>query len=132
MNASLALADTSFFVGREAGRPMATALPRETMVSSITLAELSLGVQAAKDEATRVRRLTTLMLAAEREILPADRIVASVWAQMMTEITRSGRPIPKARVNDAWIAATARMHDLPVVTQDAGFFAFPGVQVIRV
>lgn len=132
MISSTALADTSFFVARETGRPMATALPRMTMVSSITLAELPLGVRAARDDATREARLATLMLATDHEILPADRIVASVWAQLMTEIAGSGRPLPKARVNDAWIAATARMHDLPVITQDAGFAAFPGVQVIRV
>ncbi|WP_220136761.1 PIN domain-containing protein [Streptomyces himalayensis] len=132
MSSELALADTSFFVGREAGRPMAAALPRRFGVSSITLAELSLGVSTARDGETRARRLATLRTAAGHRILVPDRIVASVWSQMMAEIVRSGRRLPKARVNDAWIAATARANSIPVITQDDGFTAFPGVQVIRV
>jgi predicted nucleic acid-binding protein len=71
-------------------------------------------------------------MASEHEVVAPNRIVASVWSQLMAEITRSGRRLPKARVNDGWIAATARAHGVPVITQDAGFAAFPGVQVIRV
>ncbi|WP_455351136.1 PIN domain-containing protein [Streptomyces sp. SYSU K217416] len=127
-----ALADTSFFVARETGRQLAAVLPRRLYISSITIGELSLGVQAARDGNARSQRLATLLMAADHEILSPDRIVASVWSQMMAEIAQSGRPLPKSRVNDAWIAATARAHDVPVVTQDFGFTAFPGVAVIRV
>ncbi|NGO48431.1 PIN domain-containing protein [Streptomyces ureilyticus] len=132
MISSTALADTSFFVARETGRPMATAMSRGILISTITIGELSLGVQAARTEADRSRRLATLLMASEHEVVAPNRIVASVWSQLMAEITRSGRRLPKARVNDGWIAATARAHGVPVITQDAGFAAFPGVQVIRV
>ncbi|OAH12080.1 PIN domain-containing protein [Streptomyces jeddahensis] len=132
MNTGYALADTSVFVARETGRALASQLPRSVFVSSITLAELSLGVISSLDAKTRAKRLATLGVAATYQILPADRIVASVWSQMMAEIVRSGRRLPKARVNDAWIAATARASSIPVVTQDDGFTAFPGVEVIRV
>ncbi|NGO08427.1 type II toxin-antitoxin system VapC family toxin [Streptomyces sp. HC44] len=132
MTATYALADTSVFVARETGRSMASPLPRNVFISPVTLAELSLGVLASRDDATRARRLATLTVASRYTVLAPDRIVASVWSQMMTEIAEAGRPMPKSRVNDAWIAATARMHDLPVITQDAGFTTFPGVQVIRV
>jgi predicted nucleic acid-binding protein len=132
MSSGHALADTSVFVARENGRRLASPLPRGVYVSAITLAELSLGVISAPDTETRTTRLATLGVAAKYKILSADRIVASVWSQMMAEIVGSGQRLPKARVNDAWIAATARTHGLPVVTQDDGFTAFPGVQVIRV
>jgi hypothetical protein len=35
---STALADTSFFVARETGRPMATAMSRGILISTITIA----------------------------------------------------------------------------------------------
>jgi len=38
---------------------------------------------------------------------------------------RSGRPIP---ANDAWIAALALQHGLPVLTRDEHFDAVPGLE----
>jgi predicted nucleic acid-binding protein len=35
-------------------------------------------------------------------------------------------------VNDSWIAATAIAHGVPVVTQDSGYDAMPGVRVIKI
>lgn len=132
MTVAQALADTSVFVARETGRPLATALPQELLVSSLTLAELSLGVLAARDGDIRSRRLQTLLMAAGRRALPVNRVVASEWSEIMAEIAATGGRLPKARVNDAWIAATARAHGLAVVTQDAGFEAFPRLSVIRI
>jgi predicted nucleic acid-binding protein len=131
-SAEVALADTSIFIARENGRPIAAALPRTFFVSSITLAELSLGILGARDERTRSRRLQTLLMASNRRTLPIDRVVASAWSEMMAAIAATGHPLPKARVNDSWIAATARAYRLPVVTQDAGFRSFPGIMVIHV
>jgi len=45
------------------------------------------------------------------------------------QTARGGR---KAPINDSWIAATAIAHDVPIVTQDAGYDAMPGVQVIKI
>jgi predicted nucleic acid-binding protein len=35
------------------------------------------------------------------------------------------------RVQDAWIAATAKAHGAAVYTRDAGFDGIPGVHVVR-
>ncbi len=61
--------------------------------------------------------------------LPIDQRVASAYAWLLAAARRSGlRP----RANDTWIAATARVHELSVWTQDEDFESFEGVEVIRV
>lgn len=124
-----AVADTSVFVGREAGRPMAV-LPEEIAVSVITAAELELGVLRATDSATRSRRLATLAnVRGSYPLLDIDPETASCFARLADEGLRRGR---KPRRHDTWIAATALRHGAAVVTQDCDFAAFQGVAVIRV
>ena len=47
------------------------------------------------------------------------------YADLRVALKRLGRPIP---ANDAWIAALAIQHKLPVLTQDAHFDAVPGLK----
>ncbi|MGI8938029.1 MAG: PIN domain-containing protein [Iamia sp.] len=125
--------DTSVLVAREAGRSIRTAgLPAETAISVVTLAELEAGVLAARESSSRSSRLVTLREAEDFTVLPIDEEVASVWAQMRVHLAESGR---RVNVNDAWIAATAAAHRIPVVSQDDDFDPLEGVAdlaVIRV
>jgi predicted nucleic acid-binding protein len=125
------LLDTSVFVAHESGRAVATErLPDELAVSVITLAELELGVHLAAGEAARARRLATLRGVQSAYVpLPIDEPVASAFAEIVASLRRAGRA---ARIQDAWIAATARAHDAVVYTQDADFDGLPGVTVERV
>jgi predicted nucleic acid-binding protein len=126
---SRAVADTSVFVAREAGRPLGD-LPDEIAVSVVTAAELELGVLRAADPQTRARRLRTLgRVRADYRLLPIDDQTGSCFAQLADEQLRSGR---KPRLHDTWIAATALRHGVAVVTQDADFSLFASVEVIRV
>jgi predicted nucleic acid-binding protein len=126
---SRAIADTSVFVAREAGRPLGE-LPDEIAVSVVTAAELELGVLRASDPATRAVRLRTLSrVRSEYPLLNVDETTASCFARIADEELRAGR---KLRRHDAWIAATALQHGAAVVTQDADFGAFTSVEVIRV
>jgi len=123
------VADTSVFIGREAGRELAS-LPEELAVSVVTIAELELGVLRARDAATRSQRLATLgQVRAEYPPLPIDDRVASCYARLADEARTAGR---RVRQNDTWIAATALCHDAAVVTQDADFSSFDAVTVLRV
>lgn len=123
------VADTSVFIGREAGRELAP-LPEELAVSVVTIAELELGVLRARDAATRSQRLATLsQVRAEYPPLPIDDRVASCYARLADEARTAGR---RVRQNDTWIAATALCHDAAVVTQDADFGSFDAVTVLRV
>lgn len=133
MTAALGLLDTSVFIAAESGRPLATdALPDESVVSPITIAELQAGVLVAADVETRARRLATLDAVSGIEVLPIDAEVAAHWARLRVHLAEAGR---RVNVNDLWIAATAAAHGLPIVTQDADFDPLdgaPGVRVIRV
>lgn len=127
------LIDTSVYIATESGRQLdLTALPDEWFASVVTLAELTSGVLAAKDLPTRSRRLRTLNLMDDAELLPVDEEVASEWARLRAQVSAAGR---RANINDLWIAATAAAHRMPVVTQDADFDLLAeigGTEIIRV
>jgi predicted nucleic acid-binding protein len=124
-----AVADTSIFVARESGRPLGP-LPDSVAVSAITAGELELGVLRAPDLTTRSKRLATLMeLRAAYPLLEVDALTASCFARIAAAELDSGR---KVRHHDAWIAATALRHGVPVVTQDDDFSSFEQVEVLRV
>jgi predicted nucleic acid-binding protein len=126
---SRAIADTSVFITREAGRPLGE-LPDEIAVSVVTAAELELGVLRADDPSTRAVRLATLLrVRGEYPLLPMDDAIASCFARLADEELRAGR---KLRPHDTWIAATALRHGAAVITQDADFSAFASVDVLRV
>ena len=88
------------------------------MVSVITIAELQAGVLAAGDSISRSRRLDTLQVALDTEVLPVDVRAAQVWAELRVRLRDAGR---RANVNDLWIAAIAIANDLPVISQDDDF-----------
>ena len=82
----------------------------------------------ANDAATRATRLATLAsVRTAYPLLEIDDQTASCFARIAA--LRSGG---KLRRQDAWIAATALRHRVPVLTQDPDFTAFAAVEVIRV
>lgn len=117
------------FVAQETGRELGE-LPEEIAISVITAAELELGVLRAVESDTRATRLATLSrVRATYPLLPVDPEIASCFARLAsTELARSRR----LRRHDTWIAATAMRHGASVVTQDADFSSFDGVEVLRV
>ncbi|WP_068398944.1 PIN domain-containing protein [Kribbia dieselivorans] len=114
-----ALVDTSVWISGELGRTLDRArLPEESLVCVITIAELQAGVLAAPSSVSRSRRLDTLAVAMDAEVLPVDVRAAQVWAEMRVLLHEAGR---RLNVNDLWIAAIAVANDLPLVTQDDDF-----------
>jgi tRNA(fMet)-specific endonuclease VapC len=61
----------------------------------------------------------------EFEILTVDQGTTLAYAQVRVSLRVSGRPIP---ANDAWIAALALQHQLPVLSRDQHFDAVPGLR----
>ena len=125
-----ALADTSLFIARESGRPLAQIeLPDELAISVITLGELRAGVLTAADVATRAVRLATLTEALTVDVVEIDQAVAEMWARLRVMLRNGGFRMP---VNDSWIAATDMALQVPVVTQDDDYVEVSGLSVIRV
>lgn len=130
---SRGLLDTSIFIANESGRTLdVERLPQEAAISAVTVAELHVGVLAAKDLNTRAQRLATLEAVADIELLPVDGPVAASWALLRVYVAEAKR---RLNVNDLWIAATALAHGVPVITQDDDFEAIDGaggLTVVRV
>ena len=119
------LLDTSVFIAAENGRSLQEeALPAESAISVVTLAELHAGVLAARDTETRAVRMTTLDALADIQLIPVDAAAAVTWARMRVHLAEAGR---RVGVNDLWIAASAAAHNLPVITQDNDFDLLEGV-----
>jgi hypothetical protein len=93
-----------------------TALPDESVISAITLAELSVGPHVARDDEDRSARQQHLQQAeADFEVLPFDADCARAFGGVAAALRASGRK-PAARAYDALIAASAIAHGLPLYT----------------
>jgi len=111
------LLDTSVVIAL--GSTAVEDLPPRPLISTVTLAELSLGPLVARDAATLAARQATLQLAeASFEPLPFDRAAARTFARVAADLRASGRSTT-ARAFDALIAATAIANDLPLYTANA-------------
>ena len=59
------------------------------------------------------------------DVLAVTDETAVAYAALRVALRRSGRPIP---ANDAWIAALALQHRLPVLSRDQHFDAVPDLE----
>lgn len=105
------------------GRISPDDLPDEVLISSITLAELSVGPLVATNASDRVARQAHLQQAeADFEPVPFDAAAARAFGRVAAALRASGRK-PAARAYDALIAATAIANRLPLYTCNAADFS---------
>jgi tRNA(fMet)-specific endonuclease VapC len=101
----------------------ATKLPDEPLITTVTLAELSVGPLLARDQDERAARQAHLQQAeADFDPLPFDAGAARAFGRVAASLHRAGRKTA-ARAYDAMIAATAVANDLPVYTCNAADFS---------
>jgi tRNA(fMet)-specific endonuclease VapC len=110
-----------------------TLLPAQPLVSTITLAELTVGPLVAATESERVARQAQLQqVEADFEPLPFDAAAARAFGRVALSLRRSGRK-PAARAYDAMIAAIALANDVPLYTCNPSDFAgIEGLPVVEV
>jgi tRNA(fMet)-specific endonuclease VapC len=108
-------------------------LPRVTLITTVTLAELSVGPLLAKSEQVRSVRQGNLQVAeASFEALPFDAAAARAFGGIAASLRRTGRR-SAARAYDTMIAATAVANDLPLFTCNPDDFrGIDGLEVIPV
>lgn len=107
------LLDTSVVIAADIGD-----LPNESAISAATLAELHFGVHLAKDEASRALRLRRLTEIESRfTALPIDEAVARAYGEVAALTVGAGRKV-RTRVADLFIAATARVYEVPLYTRN--------------
>jgi tRNA(fMet)-specific endonuclease VapC len=109
------------------------ALPAEPLITTMTLAELTVGPLVARTDRERAARQAHVQQAeADFEPLPFDTPAARAFGRVAASLRQAGRK-PSARTYDAMIAATAISRDLPVYTcNPADFTGIDGLTVIAV
>lgn len=98
-------------------------LPVKPVITTVTMAELSVGpLTAESDEAAAERQAHLQMAEADFEALPFDAPAARAFGRVAASLRRAGRKA-SARTYDAMIAAIALANDLPVYTANPDDFA---------
>jgi predicted nucleic acid-binding protein len=105
-----ALLDTSVLIGAESPGDL------EGAISAASLAELHFGILVASEEDERARRSQRLgVVEATFDPLPVDAAVAREWGRLAAAVvSRGGKP--RRRALDLVIAATANVHNVPLLT----------------
>jgi predicted nucleic acid-binding protein len=108
-------------------------LPDEPLISTITLAELSVGPLVATTDDERAARQSVVQQAeSDFEPLPIDGRAARAFGRIASSLRQAGRK-PQARAYDALIAAVAIANELPVHTcNPADFAGITGLDVVTV
>lgn len=130
MGEEVGLLDTSTWILLERLTDPAVS-PKSLAISTITLAELSVGPLLASSEDERAIRLGLLQQAeADFEAIPFDTDAARAFGRVAASLRRVGRKV-SARSLAAMIAAIAIAHDLPLYTCNPDDFAgIDGLAVI--
>lgn len=102
---------------------------RPVLISAQTRGELEFGARAAGWGASR--------LAAYRRVLDSYPVIyptgdiVEAWAALRAECKNAGHALHhKAHMGDAWVAATSRALQLPLLSADAIYRDAPGVDLL--
>ncbi len=95
------------------------------VVPSVVLGEYYFGIRQSRHRSRYEAWLARYLPLTE--IAAVTSATADAYAELRLELKRLGAPIPP---NDAWIAALARQHGLPVLTNDRHFDVVAGVRRI--
>ena len=118
MSSERCLIDTSVAV--DLGSIDTARFPAEISISALTLAELTVGPHAARDELTQARRQQQLQqVEASFETVPFDPGCARAYGRIYAAVEIAGRKPRGRRTVDLMIAATALAHNLPLYTRNA-------------
>lgn len=95
------------------------------VVPSIVLGEYYFGIRQSRHRSRYQAWLAWYLPLTE--IATVTSATADAYADIRLELKRMGAPIP---ANDVWVAALARQHGLPVLSNDRHFDVVAGVRRI--
>lgn len=116
-NALSAFADGEAGIGEVLRRQARAAIP------VIVLGEFRYGIAQSRHRSAYEAWLESQL--SHFDVLAVTEDTAATYAALRVALKRSGRPIP---ANDAWIAALALQHRLPVLSRDQHFDVVPGLK----
>jgi predicted nucleic acid-binding protein len=113
--------------------PDESLLPVEPLITTVTLAELSVGPLVAKsDEERAIRQSHVQQAESDFDPLPFDVPAARAFGRVALALRRSGRAV-KPRAYDVMIAATALANELPLYScNPKDFTGIDGLTVVPV
>jgi tRNA(fMet)-specific endonuclease VapC len=94
-------------------------------VTIISLGEYAFGISQSRQRAELEAWLDALLL--KVDVLLLEQKTLPFYAEVRGRLKMAGTPIP---ANDCWIAALAKQHRLPIVSQDRHFDSVKGLQRI--
>ena len=96
------------------------------LISFMTVAEFDLWANVRNWGASRRANLSVFL--EPYTVINSDRELAHMWATIRYELMRNGLSIDTA---DCWIAATARLYNIPLLTHNTNHFKYvTGLTVI--
>lgn len=99
-------------------------------LSPVTIAELRLGAEDAKDPSIRQRRFAALERLQRRPTLTIDGATGNIFGSLVAQIRAAGRQ-HRYRVQDLWLASQAVQHNLRLLTRNRRDFAdIPGLGLV--
>lgn len=116
-NALSAFVDGEVMVGEVLRRHARAAIP------VIVLGEFRYGIAASRHRVLYEAWLNEHLR--EFDVLSVTEETATTYAELRIALKRVGRPIP---ANDAWIAALALQHRMPLLSRDTHFDAVADLQ----
>jgi toxin FitB len=106
--------------------------PVDAFVSVVALAEIWKGIELLPHSKRKTDLLEwfekDLLVRFEGRVLPIDWAVALRQGTLTAALIRGGRTMP---IFDSFVAATALVHDLTLVTRNEADFAHAGVRVLN-
>lgn len=116
---AIAPADVSHFTGNE-----------PVFLSPVTMAELTFGVEIAKDQTIRLKRAAALDRLRKKPILIIDETTGEIFGKLASQLKLVGKD-HNYRVQDLWLASQAVQNGLKLLTQnEKDFIDIPGLDLV--
>lgn len=99
-------------------------------LSPVTIAELKLGAELARDPGIRQKRLAALSRIQRKPLLPIDGNTGEIFGNLAA-ITKSAGRSHRYRVQDLWLASQAIEHSYSFLTRNQkDFDDIPGLDLV--
>ena len=97
----------------------------QIFITAVMLGELYVGIYRIDNRAVHLKKLENFLKLCT--VLDIDNNTAIRFGQIIASLYKKGKPIP---TNDAWIAASALQHHLPLLTNDKHFSHIKGLNLL--
>jgi tRNA(fMet)-specific endonuclease VapC len=96
---------------------------RQWALPVVVLGEFRYGISQSRNVVEYRKSLDALI--ADCLLFEITNATTHYYAEVRLDLKRIGRPIP---VNDVWIAALCRQHELPILSRDQHFDVVPRIK----